>query len=160
ADLSMELFGIYAGNNTVTLLPLTPGTQIDIGGADGLTGSPLTLGLTDAELDRITAGTVRIGDPASGAISITDEISPQDYTTLAIGNGAGFSATGGFAADVVSATVFERMTVDGPLVIDPNATLSVSVQGAFVPDAGDDFTLIENTSTSATSGAFAGKPEG
>ncbi len=42
---------VDAGANTVILRPSTAGTRIDLGGADVLTGSPLTLGLTDAELD-------------------------------------------------------------------------------------------------------------
>ena len=66
---------IDAGANTVTLRQKTAGTLINIGGADVTTGSPLTLGLTDAELDTITAGTLKIGDSASGAITVSEDLS-------------------------------------------------------------------------------------
>ncbi|HUG92501.1 MAG TPA: hypothetical protein VML55_16805, partial [Planctomycetaceae bacterium] len=63
--------GINAGANTVTLLQETDGTAIDLGGAD----APGTLGLTNAELNRITAGTIVIGNSDSGSISVTAAIS-------------------------------------------------------------------------------------
>ena len=58
---------VNAGAATATLNGSTSGTLIDLGGAD----TANTLGLTDAELDGITAGSLRIGDFNSGRISFT-----------------------------------------------------------------------------------------
>src|SRR5262245_51017941 len=61
------------GANVVTLQTRTAGTAINLGGAD----APGTLGLTDAELDRIKAGTLRIGRndaSASGTITLNSLI--------------------------------------------------------------------------------------
>ena len=53
-----------SGNSTVTIRPYTAGTNINIGGADVLSGSK-TLGITDAELDRVTAAKIIIGSDSS-----------------------------------------------------------------------------------------------
>jgi hypothetical protein len=58
------------GTNVATLQTKNTGTPINLGGAD----APGTLGLTDAELDRVKAGTLRIGRndaSASGNITFT-----------------------------------------------------------------------------------------
>src|SRR5262245_15888242 len=55
---------VNAGTATATLNSFNAGTLIDLGAADAAN----TLGLTDAELDRITAGILRIGDTGSGRI--------------------------------------------------------------------------------------------
>lgn len=70
---------VSAGTGTLNIRNLSAGTRINLGGADVLTGSPLTLGLADAELDRITAGTLvigRTGATASGDMTISSAISP------------------------------------------------------------------------------------
>ena len=54
---------VNAGFASTTLGGASSGTLIDLGGAD----TANTLGLTDAELDGITAGVLRIGAPNSGA---------------------------------------------------------------------------------------------
>ena len=81
---------IDAGENGVILHPRTAGTRIDLGGADVLTGSPLTLGLTDDELDRITAGTLTIGDVASGTMIVSTAISHANHLTLITGGAMAF----------------------------------------------------------------------
>ncbi|HET6572574.1 MAG TPA: hypothetical protein VFG68_03150, partial [Fimbriiglobus sp.] len=63
-DTSATPGTVNAGGGTVTLTPFTAGNTIDLGGADAAG----TLGLTDAELDRVTAGLLRVGDVAAGAI--------------------------------------------------------------------------------------------
>ena len=47
---------ISAGTRSVTLLPLTAGTLINLGGPDAVG----TLGLDNSELAQITAGTLQI----------------------------------------------------------------------------------------------------
>ncbi|MCI0684277.1 MAG: autotransporter-associated beta strand repeat-containing protein [Gemmataceae bacterium] len=85
---------IDVGTNTVTLIQETVGTLIDLGGADVLG----TLGLTGAELDRITAGTLTIGDSASGNIDVTSPIDLTDGPSIAVTNlttGAAVLGSGG-----------------------------------------------------------------
>jgi len=147
---------INAAQNVVSLLPRTPGRAIELGAGDLVS----RLGLTDAELDRITASVVQVGDADSGPITISAEISPEYYETLRLGNTASFAATGGFASDISSATLYERIEVDGRLTIHENATLDIAAIGGFVPTNGDSFLIIENTSTDGTISTFAGKPEG
>ena len=66
-DISSTAVVTAGSGQTVTLQPETNGTLINVGGAD-VFGT--TLGLTDAELDRITAGLVQIGNSNSGNINI------------------------------------------------------------------------------------------
>jgi len=68
--------GINSGAGVTTIRTRTPGTQIDLGGADVLSGSPLVLGLTSAELDQITASKLVIGrnDIASGQVTVSADI--------------------------------------------------------------------------------------
>ncbi|WP_367847173.1 YDG domain-containing protein [Rhodoferax sp. WC2427] len=82
---------ISAGTGTVTLQNRTVGTKIDLGGADVLSGSPLTLGLGSAELNRITAGTLVVGRndaTAAGAITVSSAIAPSLATDLTLKTGA------------------------------------------------------------------------
>jgi hypothetical protein len=91
-DLNTDPFNpgvISAGTGGVTLKPRTAGTLIDLGGADVLSGSPLTLGLSGAELGQVTAGTLVIGDAQSGSITVSAaiDVSPT-VGTLALRTGA------------------------------------------------------------------------
>jgi hypothetical protein len=63
---------INAGKSTVTLRPSTQGTLIDLGGFGG------GFSLSDAELDRISAGGIVVGDQSAGDITITASISPKE----------------------------------------------------------------------------------
>ena len=69
---------VNAGFASATLGGANSGTLIDLGGAD----TANTLGLTDAELDGITAGILRIGALNSGTINFTDAITPAGTTRL------------------------------------------------------------------------------
>ena len=93
-DINTSSASINAGSNIVTLKPNTASTPINLGGADVIGASP-TLGLTDAELDRITAGTLRVGDASSGAITISADISPASVTTLHLTSGSTVTGTAG-----------------------------------------------------------------
>jgi trimeric autotransporter adhesin len=75
---------IDAGSGTVTLQPLSAGRVIDLGGAD----TALHLGLTDTELDQVTAGILRVGNGASGTISMTSPVSPAGTSQLELTTGA------------------------------------------------------------------------
>ncbi|MFM9903006.1 MAG: choice-of-anchor Q domain-containing protein [Pyrinomonadaceae bacterium] len=75
----------------VNLRQKTNGQTIDLGGND----APDTLGLTDAELDKVTAATMNIGDANSGVVNVsgvitqtktTNILSPQPTTVLTGGD--------------------------------------------------------------------------
>ncbi|MDX6443283.1 MAG: hypothetical protein QOH71_357 [Blastocatellia bacterium] len=76
---------------TVTLLQKTAGTLIDLGGADAAG----TLGLTDAELDLVTAGTLNIGNNSSGTITVSADITRSAGTNMALTSGGDVLISGG-----------------------------------------------------------------
>jgi hypothetical protein len=86
-DIAIDTSGtpgtVNAGGGVVTFAPFTPGNAIDLGGPDAAG----VLGLTDAELDRVTAGVIRIGDAAAGSITVTAQITPANAATLSLISG-------------------------------------------------------------------------
>ncbi|HNB51326.1 MAG TPA: hypothetical protein PK530_05265 [Anaerolineales bacterium] len=148
---------INAGTNGVTLRQRTNGKTIAIGAAD----SAAQLGLTDIELDRVTAGTLTIGDTNSGAITISAVVSPLNYKTLAFGNNTSFATGSGFLSDIgPTAATYEKITVAGTLSVNTTATLNFAATGGFTPAAGQVFTIVENDQTDTTTGNFSSRPEG
>ncbi len=99
---------VNAGTNPVVLEPRTAGTLINLGGADVLTGNPLTLGLTDTELDQVTAGSLTIGDNASGTITVSTDITRPASTNLSLVSGGDVTLSGG-----------QVNTGGGTLLLDP-----------------------------------------
>ena len=77
---------VSSGTAAMNITPRTAGAMIHLGSADVLGGSPPTLGLTDAELSRITAGTLNVGDSRSGGIAVTAPLTLA--TNLALTTGA------------------------------------------------------------------------
>ena len=71
ADAMVLEAAINSGAATTTLEPVTPGQAINLGGAN----APGVLGLTQTELNKVSAGTIRIGNIAAGNIAITAAIS-------------------------------------------------------------------------------------
>ncbi|WP_395753590.1 autotransporter-associated beta strand repeat-containing protein [Prosthecobacter sp.] len=145
-------------SGTVTLRQKTNAVAINLGSAVDTTAS--TLELSDAELDTVTAGTLVIGDANSGLTTISDVISPVGYPTLDIQKALTFAATGGFSADLTSATVFEKLKANGAVIITAGASLTATSVGGYVPAVGGTFTILDNVSASTTTGSFSGKPEG
>jgi hypothetical protein len=78
-------------SSTVTLRQKTNARLINLGAADSAT----TLGLTDAELDHITAGTLAIGDANSGALTVSAAITRSAATVLNLASGANIDLTTG-----------------------------------------------------------------
>lgn len=79
---------VNSGSGQTTITPYTAGTRVNLGGGDVLTGSPLTLGFDDSELDRITAGTLVIGDINAGNITVSTAVSPTSVSQLELVTGA------------------------------------------------------------------------
>ena len=98
---------INAGANSVTLRPFTNGFAIHLGSID----TAAQLGLTDLELDRVTAGTLHIGDTNSGAITFSQDITRTASTHINLTTGANnniafgtFSLDAGSGGDVTLTT--------------------------------------------------------
>jgi hypothetical protein len=105
---------VSAGTGQVTFRQRTNGHPIALGGVDG--GQ---LGLTDNELDAVTAGTLIIGDVNSGPVSVTAPVTQTKTTNIA-------ATTQTSVSGVASLGIFG--TVTGPL--------QVAAAGSLVPGPG------------------------
>lgn len=75
-------FAINAAGRTVTFRQLTDGTSLDLG-----TASTTSWGLSDTNLDRITAGLLQIGDANSGPVTVSASIThPNSLAVSSAGN--------------------------------------------------------------------------
>ncbi|RLS68911.1 MAG: hypothetical protein DWI00_17070, partial [Planctomycetota bacterium] len=146
---------INSGSGTTTIQTRTAGTPINLGGADVLSGT-LTLGLTDAELDQITAGTVQVGNASSGAITVSAAITPSGTSNLSLTTGANVidgnaSAGSDLTVPTISIVASTGISTSGnPLEV--NASTLANVQTATggiyidIQDSGD----VGHTVTSAS----------
>src|SRR5262245_3760693 len=85
ADTITVPAAINAGAGQVTLQPFTAGRPIDLGGADSATA----LGLTDAEIDLVTAGKLQIGSGSAGDITLTATVTVTNSSTLVLRTNGG-----------------------------------------------------------------------
>ncbi|MCI0332736.1 MAG: hypothetical protein L0228_05895, partial [Planctomycetes bacterium] len=117
---------INAGANIVTLRPLTAGTAINLGGADAAG----TLGLTDAELDRVTTGTLRIGDSTSGPITISGTINTANTSRMHLRTGGSVTGFAGLNLVESELAISAGGSVFGPSTHQNDAgTLAVAGGG-------------------------------
>jgi CSLREA domain-containing protein len=104
---------IDAGTNSVTLRQKTAGTPIDLGSTtDAAAG---TLELSDGELDRVTAGTLNVGDAASGTITVSASITRPAPTV--------FNLTSGGSIDINASSLDSG---GGNVTLTPGSTGSVN----------------------------------
>jgi Calx-beta domain/FG-GAP-like repeat/Bacterial Ig domain/TLD len=102
----LQLSGtVSAAGSTVTLLSRETGDKVDLGSTTDAAAD--TLELSDAELDRISAGTINIGGNNSGAITFTANITRAVDTNINLTTGSGnsiafgaFSLNAGTGGDV------------------------------------------------------------
>ena len=78
-----------AATGIVTIITHTNGRTIELGG-----NGAGRLALSDAELDRITAAILRIGDANSGPIVVSNVVDPVGTDVLHLTTGAGIAASG------------------------------------------------------------------
>jgi CSLREA domain-containing protein len=83
---------IDAGPNAVSIRPKTATTSIDLG---SITDTAASLELGDLELDRITCGTLNLGDNNSGAITVSSNITRTASTTMSLTSGSDIVISGG-----------------------------------------------------------------
>ena len=100
-----------------------------------------TLGLTDAELDRITTGTLVIGNATTGGIAISNAITRAAATDVMLTSAANTSITFSGAGTLNAGT--------------GTVTLSVSGSGGIVSGAGTDITASNLVITAGSGGIGA-----
>ncbi len=117
-NIVMIADSIYSPNYTaggksdavLTIRPLTPGVKIDIGGSNVLGGTSPTLGLPTSFGG--SAGTLQIGDAATGPITVSANVSRNTNSKLVITTGS--STT--LAASVVFSSGSITLNSVGPVV--------------------------------------------
>ena len=92
---------VSAGGSTLALRPLTAGTTINLGSAADTATS--TLELSDGELDRISAGTLQIGDATSDTITVSADLT-QPAKNLSLITSAGLAGSGAIINGSATAT--------------------------------------------------------
>ncbi len=125
---------INAGAGIVTIQPVTANRPIDVGGAD----SAGTMGLTDAELDLVTAGVLRIGNGTAGTVSVSAAITlGVNVPTLTL-SGSTLAGAGSVSVANLRAAATGSITLNGANDVD---TLAVNVGSAFSFADADGFTI-------------------
>ena len=97
------------GNSTVTITPSVTSEAIDLG-----TNTAGTLGLTDAELDQVTAGILAIGSASSGPITVSQDLTRPTTTQLTLHSGSSILISGG-----------QVNTDGGTLILQPGSAGSI-----------------------------------
>ncbi len=138
---------LSSGGGNITILTRTNGTRVDLGGADVLGGSPLTLGLTNAELARISAGTLLIGNNDTGSITVSNTLNLSNNLSLLTGQGISFEAglTMAVDRDLMAGAA-------GPMVLGSNGSITSSGTGDVAIDAGGGVRLEANAFISTVDG--------
>ncbi len=160
---SMEFssaLAIDAAGNSVLLRPRSAGTFINLGGGDALSGSPLVLGLTDAELDRITANTLIVGDANSGPINIFTAMTQGEKNLIVStggDNGIKFSNVGSLSTTgnvtLAASAAGSGGIQSGAAAIDVTANLLSLISGsAGIGADGNPFVFAVNNFTTNTGG--------
>jgi hypothetical protein len=102
---------LNSGTGATTLRQLTNGKIINLGAAD----SGTQLGFIDNELDRVTSGTLVIGDSNSGAVNVSAVITQTGKTTNINTPGTTTVLSGG--------SLGITGTINSPLVVNSGGTL-------------------------------------
>ncbi|ALK89383.1 YDG domain-containing protein [Limnohabitans sp. 63ED37-2] len=118
---------INAGTGQVTIQNKTAGISINVGGADVWTSGSQSLGISDAELDRVT-GKLTIGQTGANAASlltVSDNLSPANASSLSLLSGGDV---------IVAASKAITMATNGHVVL--NSDSDGSGAGAIVMNTG------------------------
>ena len=144
-DMALEGGTINVGANIVTLEPYTSGVAIDLG-TNSVAAA--TLSLTDAELDTITATTLKIGATDAGAISVTSALTPGAITNLSLLSNLNVSQTGSSTITVTG------LNIDVDTATSLTEANNITTLAANIEDSGQAFTFTD--SNALTIGAVDG----
>lgn len=150
---------ISASSGEVSLSPLTAGQSIDLGGGDG----PGTLGLTDPELDRISAGTLQIGGVNAGPITFLADINRTISTNMRITAGANANIQlGTFSLNAAGGDITLATSDSGGITTGDNAgsdllgdDVALSSGTGGIGDSINSIRLSANTISALTSGSYS-----
>lgn len=119
--------GISAsGGGTVTIATASSGKSINLGtGLDGI----VSLGISDAELDRIFATSVVVGSDISGGVTVLADLTTT-FTNFGITSGSDIMVMSGIAATNVT------LRADGDISQLVGSTITAGVVDAFVDQDG------------------------
>jgi autotransporter-associated beta strand protein len=150
---------INAGSGLASLISSGVGRQIDLG-----TKTIGTLSLTDAELDRIVAGTISIGDANSGTITVSAAIDRTSDSTTAINlttggnNSIVFGNAGSMDAKNGNVTLQTNSSGSGAITSGTAATdvtganLSLTAGSAGIGVSGNPLAFVATNLSSMTGG--------
>jgi hypothetical protein len=159
---------IHSGAGTTTIRTRTAGTMIDLGGDDVLSGSLMTLGLTNAELNQISAGTLVIGRADAGTLSLTAAIARQNATNVELRSGSSiifnsgsFNTTGGtllLAPGSTPAAVQPKTTgIDARAsTVSFASALAVAINGPTVDTGYDQLNIVGTVDLSGVNLVLSG----
>ena len=154
---------VNSGTGITSIRPLTNNLAIDLGGAD-VGGT--TLGLSDAELDSITAGTVQIGNSNAGLITVSSGVTHGNHLSLTTGagvtinNAITMASNRNFTTNAVGTISLSNSAADlsasgtGTISLTTARNISLADNSNITTTLGD-LTLSANTS-GTTSGLFEG----
>ncbi len=159
---------VSAGTGPVTLRQKANGVAINLGSATDATGGPI--GLSDGELDRVTAGTLNIGDANSGTITVSAAITHANNLSLLTGAGCSIdqaitmavnknlsAVTASTSAGISLTTSSSDLIASGAGTISLTAARNIAlVSGASLTTVDGATTLSANQQMTPTTGTFAG----
>ncbi|MFO0178972.1 MAG: beta strand repeat-containing protein [Planctomyces sp.] len=141
-----SLLGTISTNADVSITTTQTARQIDLG-----TKTSGKLGLTDTELDQISAATLRIGNASSGDLTISSAVSRPTSTALQLtSSGAILLGTGAQSANGAINTAGGTLSLDAGTHINP-ATSGVDADTSAISFATGDTLRIEITGATADS---------
>ena len=136
----VDLAGTLTATSTVTLQPSSAGRLVNLGSTTDVAVN--TLELSDAELDRITAGILKVGGSNAGAITISQPIHPAGTSTLHLLTGEVILDGQATGTDVAIANLVMSSAAGIGTASDPLETLISTLQasggsgGVFVANTG------------------------
>jgi hypothetical protein len=125
-----NLQGTISSNADVTIAPSQAARQIDFGSK-----TSGKLGLTDTELDQISAATLRIGNASSGDLTVSSPISRTTSTTMQLTSGGAILL--GAGAQSTNGAIH---TAGGTLSFDAGTNINPATQGVDANTSAMSFT--------------------
>ncbi|MDG2991045.1 filamentous hemagglutinin N-terminal domain-containing protein [Candidatus Synechococcus calcipolaris G9] len=135
-EMALNNGAVNAGTHQVTVRPFSNGHEIDLG-----TKTAGKLSLVSAELNKITAGILQIGDTNSGSIEISALLSPTNTNTLQLVTGQGINQTAGANLAIANLGLIAQGNVELENPGNAIATLAGNTTGAISYRDSGGFTI-------------------